>query len=250
LKFISPLNIVFYFLLVPLLVFLGPAIGYAQSNFYKLGVAAGFGVTQSFGDVYNKGTSVAAYAAADYYFTPYVNIGLEYQRGKIIGGDKDDITVYQRQFKNDYRALLVQGKAQLGILIDYQRSGFLNAIRGLYVGGGIGVVKNEHKSRVGVREGEDGQIIEVFPGTASSKEVSLPLNVGINIYYPDRIGTNRFILNFNYQTNISFGEGLDSYDNSVNSFKTGVPDMYVFLTAGIRYQFGIVGLSRKSFRKF
>ena len=246
-KLISPLNTVFALLFSGLL---GSGATYAQSNFYKFGLGAGFGVTQSFGDVYNKGTSYSAFTSVDYYLTPHINFGLEYQQGKIVGGNKNDSTVYYRQFRNDYRALLGQVKVQLGVLINYQRNGFLNTIRGLYVGTGLGFINNKHKNRVGVWEDEDGTIVEVFPGTAKSKEVFLPISVGINFYYPDLIGTNRLILNFNYQTNICFGEGLDSYDNSANSFRTGVPDMYVFLSAGLKYQFGFVGLSRNSFRKF
>lgn len=244
-KFIPSLTAVLYFLLVNFLLFFRPGIASAQSNFYKLGVGAGMGATQSFGDVYNKGTSVAAYVAADYYFTPYINIGLEYQQGRIRGGDVETDR-YHREFNNDYKVIIANLKVQLGVFVDYQRSGFLNAIRGLYVGTGIGVIENNHKNpvRTSVETGD------TFAGENSSKEASLPVNLGINIYYPDRIGSNRLILNFNYQTNISFGEGMDSYDNSVNSFRTGIPDMYVFLTAGVRYQFGIVGLSRKSFRKF
>lgn len=244
-KFISPLNIAFYFYFISFLLVFRSVTGYAQSNFYKIGVGIGAGATQSFGDVYNKGTSVAAYAAADYYFTPYLNLGLEYQQGRIQGGDVET-DKYHREFNNDYKAILVNGKVQLGILLDYQNSGFLNAIRGVYVGTGLGAIQNRHKNpvRTSIATGE------TFAGTDSSREIFIPLNVGINIYYPDRIGTNRFVFNINYQTNISFGEGIDSYDNSANSFKTGIPDMYVFLSAGVRYQFGLVGLSRKSFRKF
>lgn len=245
-KFIFPVRSIFISLLIPFLFLFGPTAASAQSNFYKFGIGAGAGATQSFADVYNKGTSIAGYAAVDFYFTPYFNIGLEYQKGEIRGGDEHDANVYYREFSNQYQAIILHSKVQLGTFVDYQRSGFLNAIRGLYVGTGLGVIENNH--RFSIRRSEI--LNETFPGLDYSIEAFLPLNLGINIYYPDRVGSNRLVLNINYQTNIAFGEGLDSYDNSIKTFKTGMPDMYLFLSAGLRYHFGIIGLSRKSFRKY
>lgn len=207
------------------MILLRPAATLAQSNFHKFGVGAGYGITRSFADVYDSKMSTAGYLAADFHLTPYIDIGMEYQQGEI-GKDYTNSPGVNKAFKNEYQALIFHSKAQLGAIVDYQRSGFLNAIRGIYVGTGIGLINNNRK------------------------EAFLPLNLGLNIYFPDQASTNRLVFNINYQTNIIFGEGFGRYDSATKVFKRGMPDVYLFLNAGLRYNFGTIGLSKKPFRKY
>lgn len=216
----------------------------AQSNFYKIGLGAGAGITQSFADVYKKDFGSAFYGTADYYFTPFLSLGLEAQQGTIKGGDVNT-DPHGRQFKNNYRALNLNGKLQLGALVDYQHSRFANAIKGLYAGLGIGAIQHRHRNPIRTREGDN----YYFPGKDFSKEIFAPLNIGINFYFPDFSGTYRYVLNANYQTNVTFGEGLDGYDDSIRTLKSGNPDIYTYFSIGLKYQFGPVGISSKSFRK-
>lgn len=214
----------------------------AQSNFYKMTIGAGAGITQSFADVAKHDYGLAAYGAFDYYFTPFLSLGLEGQMGEINGGD-----VYtdpnSRQFINQYKTFTLNGKVYMGSLIDYQRSGFSNAIKGLYAGAGVGVVMN--KMRFIVREKPDGSGY-IFPGKDSSKDLLVPLNLGIAFNFMDRYGYYKYSLNFNYQANITLGEGLDGYDDSPLRFKSGSPDVYTYFSVGLKYHFGSLGLSSKT----
>lgn len=214
----------------------------AQTNFHKMTIGAGAGVTQSFTDVAKHDYGLAAYGAFDYYFTPFLSLGLEGQMGEINGGDYYTDR-YNRQFINSYKTFALNGKVYLGSLIDYQRSSFANAIKGLYAGAGVGVVMN--KMRFIVREKPEAPG-NVFPGKNSSKDLLVPLNLGIAFNFMDRYGYYKYGLNFNYQANITLGEDLDGYDDSSLAFKTGNPDIYTYFSIGLKYHFGSVGLSSKT----
>lgn len=215
----------------------------AQSNFYKMTIGAGAGITQSFADLAKHDYGLAGYGTFDYLFTPFLSLGFEGQMGEINGGDVNTDPNY-RQFINRYKAFALNGKVYLGALINYERSGFANAIKGLYAGAGAGIVMN--KMRFVVREKPYDPSGYVFPGKDSSKDLMIPLNLGINFNFMDRYGYYKYGVNFNYQTNVTLGEGLDGYDDSPLKFKSGKPDIYTYFSIGLKYHFGSVGLSTKT----
>jgi len=228
----------------------------AQSNFYKMSIGAGAGFTRSYTDLAKHGFGVAGYGVFDYYFTPFLSLGAEGQMGEINSGDaKTDPA--GRQAINRYKAFSINGKVSLGALIDYNRGGFANAIKGLYIGAGAGIVQSDIKAIVRHKPkldqngqqmiGPDGKaLIYTFPGKDKSKDPMIPLNLGINFYFHDGSGYYRYALNFNCQTTVTLGEGLDGYDDSPIKFKNGSPDIYAYYTVGLRYHFGPMGLSRKN----
>jgi len=224
---------------------------FAQSNFYKISVGGGAGITQSFADLKKHDFGLAGYVTADYLFTPFVSLGLEVQAGQINGGDKQTDPNH-RQFINTYKSVTANGKLYLGALTDYEHSEFLSAIKGLYAGAGLGLIQNK-VSNVRVKPYQDGTTDAnsyVFPGENQSKEITVPLNLGINFYLADQNGAYRYVLNFNYQANITLGEGLDGYDDSTIRLVNGRPDIYTYFSVGIRYHLGPIGLSKKTFRRY
>ncbi|SHG80618.1 hypothetical protein [Pedobacter caeni] len=216
----------------------------AQSNFYKISAGGGFGVTQSFTDVKKHSFGLAGYGVVDYYFTPFISAGIEGQMGQINGGDINN-DPGKREFINSYKAFTFNGRIALGALIDYQKGGISNTLKGLYVGTGLGLVINS-VNRSPIPNDDQTKPIVYYPGKPESKNILFPLNLGINLYFPDRSGFTRYILNVNYQGNLTIGEGLDGYDNSSVTFKSGNPDIYTYFSVGLRYQFGTLGLYNKT----
>lgn len=215
---------------------------FGQSNYYRLSVGAGYGLTQSFTDIKSHNFERAAYGTIDYFFTPFLSMGTEIQAGKIRAlKAPEDPT--RRQFVNSYKAAMISGKVYLGTFINYDQNTFLNSIKWLYVGAGAGIVRNNITKITRNRNNGDGK----FPGRNSSYEMMLPVNLGINFYFPDQSGNPRFGINLNLQSNTTLGEGLDGYDNSSETFKAGFPDIYNYYSIGIRYHFGLLGISKKSF---
>lgn len=214
---------------------------FAQTNFNKLSIGAGYGLTQSFTDVEKNDFAPSAYGTLDYFLTPFLSLGGELQYGKIkASAAPDDPT--QRQFTNAYKAASLNARLYLGALVDYDRSVFLNAVKWFYIGGGAGIVRNNitQVTRVNKSTGKD------FPGRNASFELMVPINAGISYYFPNQSGNHRLALNLNLQSNLTMGEGLDGYDNSSETFRDGFPDIYNFYSIGIRYHFGLLGLSKKS----
>jgi len=214
---------------------------FGQSNYYRLSVGAGYGLTQSFTDIQSHDFERAPYGTLDYFFTPFLSLGAEIQAGKIraLKAPEDP---YQRQFINSYKAATISGKVYLGTFIDYDHSTFLNSIKWLYVGTGAGLVRNSITKITRIRNNSNVE----FPGRNSSYEIMFPVNLGINFYFPDQSGNPRFGINLNLQSNTTLGEGLDGYDDSSETFKAGFPDIYNYYSIGIRYHFGLLGISKKS----
>jgi hypothetical protein len=218
----------------------------AQSNFYKIGIGGGAGLTQSFTDVSKHGIASSIYGVADYYFTPFISVGLEGQIGQITGGDINT-DIANREFINTYKSATLNAKVFLGSLIDYSYSRPGNLLRGLYLGSGLGVIKNVFKPENIVRYQPGTNYL--FPGEDNSYNILIPINLGLNIYFADGNGDYRYVVNFNFQSSITLGEGLDGYNDSPITFENGSPDIYNYMSVGLRYHFGQVGLSKKTFRK-
>lgn len=217
----------------------------AQSNFYKFSIGGGAGITQSFTEVQKHDFGLAGYGTIDYLLTPFISIGLEGQKGQVNSGDyRTDPK--NRQSVNSYTAISVNGKIALGEFVDYRHGGLSRTLRGLYIGSGMGIIKNSVSA---IRWTKDEPDAAPQPGDNASSEVYFPMNLGINFYFADREDFYRYVLNFNYQANVTLGEGLDGYDDTRTTFKSGKPDIYTLFSVGVKYNFGKMGLSRKTFRR-
>jgi len=215
----------------------------AQYNFYRIGVGLGGGATKYFGDVAtNTRFSPSLNLSLDYLFTPFVSAGLEIQKGTISAGDSI-LDPHKRFFKNSYTSITAGGKIQLGQIANIDFSNFLYSIRGLYVGTGVGVIMNDQKEimRKKLQAGTPDGYYH-FPGKDKSMELIVPANIGINFNFTDYWGYTRFIVTLNHQFNVTFGEGLDGYNDPPAMFKNRNPDMYGYTTVGLKYLFGPEGI--------
>ncbi|MGN7987587.1 hypothetical protein ACTJKC_09610 [Pedobacter sp. 22226] len=228
-----------------MLVFIG-SFSFAQSNYFKMSYGFGGGVNKSYTDVYKGGFGYTAYGVFDYHITPFVTFGLEGQYGMVQGGDIET-DPHNRQFVNKYKTLSVNVKLMLGEVVDYDKSEFLYNIRGLYLGLGVGVVNNNITDIVRYKPSwaayDPGY--GPFPGQDKSNNLLVPINFGFNYFINDGYGYMRYIININAQSNFTFGEGLDGYNDSSTKFKNYSPDVYNTYTIGFKYMLGSI----KSYRK-
>ncbi len=201
-----------------------------------MSLGTGFGITHSYADVSDKIVSNAGLFKFTYHLSPSINVSVNYQQGKIVGGDVYT-NKYERQFTNEFSSLDLNVKLQLGALVGYDESVFVNIVKGIYVGTGIGGIQNRHNNPVRFQRSTGYE----FPGYNRSKEMFVPLNVGIDINIPNKIDVTRYTINLNYQSNIVSGEGLDSYDFNGTLKRQGVPDIFTFMSIGVSYHFGRTG---------
>ncbi|MES2829189.1 MAG: hypothetical protein V4687_13585 [Bacteroidota bacterium] len=214
---------------------------FAQSNFHKISLGIGGGGTHTFTDVQKHDFALAGYGTFDYHFTPFFSLGAELQKGELAGGDLQS-DPYERQFINKYMSATFNGKLALGAFIDYDRNGFSNFIKDLYIGAGAGFVSNKMKSIARYQESTGYK----FPGLDNSTDVTFPFNLGINYYFKSNSGIPKVALNLNLQSNLTVGEGLDGYDDSSVKFKNNNPDIYNFYSIGLKYHFGQIGISKRN----
>ncbi|MES2417779.1 MAG: outer membrane beta-barrel protein [Bacteroidota bacterium] len=199
---------------------------FAQSNFYKFSAGGGYGITLTFADAKKTSLSMAGYGNLDYYLTPYLTLGFEVQKGKLKGGEERDLT----KFKNNYFTTAMNTKIHAGEFMTRQdlNNVFLNSIRGLYVGVGVGLIKSNVTNR---RENSGG----------INKDVIFPFSAGINFYFQNHWDYSRFILNLSVQSTTSLEDGMDGDLNPFSNFN----DIYSFFSIGFKYNFGPMGLDRK-----
>ena len=228
-----------------LLVFLG-SFSFAQSNYFKFSYGLGAGINRSYTDVYKGGYGYTTYGVIDFHVTPFVTLGLEAQYGMVQGGDI--VTdPHNRQFVNKYNAISANVKMMLGEVVNYDKSEFLYNIRGLYLGAGLGAINNKITDIVRYKPSwaANDPGYGPFPGKDKSLNLLVPINFGFNYYIEDGYGYMRYVININAQSNFTFGEGLDGYDDSSTKFKNYNPDVYNAYTIGFKYFFGKI----KSYRK-
>lgn len=213
---------------------------FGQSNFYRLSLGGGAGATMPFSDITKPSIALGFVGNLDYHFTPFITAGLEVQKGTLKAGPDD----HERYFTNSYLAYSANVKVRAGEFTDFYYSSFLNYTKGFYLGTGFGMINN---SVTNLKEKSTGH---QFSLADDKPNYVLPINVGIDFYFPDGWGDIRYILNINYQANWTFGEGLDGYDDTKTIRKNvgSAPDIYNFLSVGFKYTFGPKGLTGKSIR--
>ena len=218
---------------------------FSQYNFHRFSVGLGGGPNQPFSDVSrNKmGPAVAIYS--DFYFTPFVIGGVEGQFGKLTGGDRV-LDPHLREFENSYKTVLFTGKFALGQLLNYNRRSILNTFKGLYVGSGWGLIFN--KMSFVTRIKPDGMNNYTFPGDDSGVNLVVPATAGIAFNIVDGWGETRYIVSAGYQMNLTFGEGMDGFNDPPEKFENNYNDMYSYATLNLRYCFGRKGVHYRPFR--
>jgi hypothetical protein len=212
----------------------------AQSNYYKMSVGGGAGLTIGFGDLNYQVISPAVYGAADFYITPFISVGMEGQIGRIKGGDTTENAV---RFKNKYKAGMVNVRLAAGAFMNhtYRPNVFKKLARGIYVGTGIGLLRND----ITERNPSINFNPRVNQGKRKSFDALLPVNIGLNYGFSEKHGYERFIVNINQQANFTFGEGMDGFDNNPLFVANTHNDIYTFTSIGIKYKFGMVGYFKR-----
>ena len=220
---------------------------FAQSNYFKWSYGLSAGPNYSKTDVVDGNWGYSINGEINHHFTPFLTGSVELQYGMVQGGDI--VTdPHNRQFVNKYIGANANVKLMLGEVILFDRSRFLDNIKGLYAGIGIGLISNNITDIVRYKPSwaayDPGY--GPFPGDDKSMDLWVPINLGFNYYLYDGYGYVRYVLNFNAQSNFTFGEGLDGYNDPSTKFKNYDPDTYNVYSIGIKYFFGNIKSYRKS----
>ena len=225
-------------------------------NYYEFGIGGGIGYGKGFTDLKRQDYHPAFNINIVYNYNPYLPIALEFQVGTLSGGgrtpDKDG---FGRQYKNNYKALILHADILAGDVIDYSDSKFLNAVKNFYAGTGIGAINNKMTDiqrtnlPLYIQNGPVGSTIG-FEGKDKSVELLIPLRFGYEFKIYDSYEEPTYAIIIGYQHNITFGEGLDGYNDRPDKFKNNAIDHYTQLSIGFKYNFGNTVSYNKPIRYF
>jgi len=66
----------------------------------------------------------------------------------------------------------------------------------------------------------------------------VPIRLGYEVRINNSYGEQFMALNFGVVTNVTWGEGLDGYNDPSKNFKNNAPDTYRQIFAGLKFNFG------------
>lgn len=206
----------------------------AQYNYSEWGVGGGYGTTRPYSDLRQNDTNKGMYFDLFYNYSPYLPFALEMQMGKLSGGN--DLTdPSRRYFVNNYLAFNVHADLQLGEITEYEGNFIMQRLKNLYLGLGAGAIFNNITS---VRRYAANVPDYMFPGKDHSINALVPIRLGYEFKIYNYDDEPFMSVNINYCHTITFGEGMDGYDDPSDRFKNNAPDMYRMITIGIKVNFG------------
>ena len=232
-------------LVFSLLALLCASDGFSQYNFHRWSLGLGGGPNRPFSDVYTNKSGPGAVVYSDFYLTPFVVAGAELQFGTLTGGNRIS-DPHLREFKNSYKTFMFTGKLSLGQLLNYNRRSALNTFKGVYIGSGFGFIMNNMVFVTRIKP--DGQNNYTFPGADSGINLVIPASAGIAFNIDDGWGETRYILSVGYQMNLTFGEGMDGFNDPPERFENNYHDMYSYATVSLKYCFGKKAVHYRPFR--
>jgi hypothetical protein len=204
-------------------------------NYATYGIGVSVSSNKAYADLKKQDSNQSYAVTFNYFYTPYVPIGLEMQFGTLSGGgntvnlDKDT-----RRYENSYKALILHLDVQLGELINYQGNTFLNIAKNFYGGIGFGGIMNDvNTNRYSLLDPTYR-----FPGVDKSINLIVPLRFGYEFKFYNDYDQPNIRLDIGYQHNLTFGEGIDGYDDPSTHFKNNALDQYRQITVGIKVNFG------------
>ncbi len=228
----------------------------AQSGYkyYEWGWGGGVGYGRAYADTKRQEYHPMFNLNIAYNYNPYLPVALEFQFGTLSGGGRTrDRDQFGRQYKNNYKALILHADLQAGDIINYSNSGFLNIIKNFYIGTGAGAVSNNltdiQRTNLYIENGPIGAT-DGFNGKNKSTELVIPLRIGYEFKIYDSYNQPGYTITIGYEHNYTFSEGLDGYDDTPQLFKNNAPDQYAHFTIGFRYNFGNTVSYNKLIRDF
>ncbi|MDP9048865.1 MAG: hypothetical protein M3N14_12070 [Bacteroidota bacterium] len=220
-------------------------------NYQELGIGLNASYVRGYTNVTRQYNHPAFDIAILYNYNPYLPIAVEFQKGTLSGGGLTvKLDKYGRQYSNNYSAISLHADIQLGAGIDYEDNNFLKFVKNFYIGTGIGILSNDNTVQRTNVIVANGPLNYVFPGTDKGTNIVLPIRFGYEIKIFDSYREPTMAIGIGYVHNMTFGEGLDGYNDPNAKFKNNALDQYRQIVVGFKYFFGNVVSYNKPLRKY
>lgn len=233
----------------------GALKAYSQANFSRIAVGLSGGYTSNFTDFsYGAGGPIPGFepnktifinkshifgGSLDYYFTPFINGGVEYNQVEL----KDGTDKHNRAFVSKFSSLEFRGSVAVGQFIDYSYSPFLYAVRNVNAGLGIGFINGSNNvGDFGSGTFPSRQHPDDLGKSTFSGVLCFPVTVGYNVNVYDAYQETRLVIGFNYKMNFTLSDNIDGYADDPRIFSNKSNDVYTTLGVSVKYLFGPKGL--------
>ena len=227
----------------------------AQANFSRIGFGISGGLTSSFsGLTYGLSPIIPGYnpvktlainksrvfgGSLDYFFTPFINAGIEYNSVQL----KDGTDKHNRAFISTFSSIELRGTVSAGEFIDFSYSPFLYAIRNVNAGLGLGFISGSNNvANFGSGTFPSRQHAGDLGKSEFSGVVSIPISIGYNLNIYDVYQETRFVIGANYKMSFTTSDDIDGYSDDPSIFENQNKDVYTSFTISVKYLFGPKGL--------
>ncbi len=206
---------------------------------YTLGVGVGY--SKVYGDMPKSYSQPVYRLNVQRNANAWVNVGLEVQKGALSGyTGKNNWTNGISSF-NQYWSVALDGRVSLGEFFNYPQSFAAKTLFGLYVGAGIGYLKNDITNISTKFKKSDKYFITEFDKTnieLDENNIFIPINVGFNLHL-----TRKCVFNINYQFSYTFSDYVDGYNFKAPTATNEYNDMYSVLSFGLHFYMGNVNMN-------
>jgi hypothetical protein len=236
-----------YFTIIASLLFASSLKAQTGYNYYGYGV--GFGASASYVRAYTSIPVEYSHFAFSlnltYNYSPYIPIEAEIQIGTFSGGGlSPSVDSLGREYVDHYRALILHSDFQLGGLINYGGNRFLNIVKNVFLGTGIGLISNKDE----VQRTSASNPSYVFPGEDHSVDVMIPIRLGYEFKIFDKDEEPSVAIDICYIRNFVFGNGINGYYDPSAKIRYAGLDNYRQFTISFKYYLGNIVSYKKLIR--
>lgn len=206
-------------------------------GFHPVDLGFGFGYNKAYGDIETTKNTASAHLNISYNFSPFTNFVVEYQNGKLAGGNAL-LTKSGREFVNKYNSVAFRAQFQAGEYINYSKSPLYDALKNFYAGVGLGILFN----KITDINRESIQLPGFFSieGKDKSEEVFIPVRFGYEFKLYNSYDEPNIKIDLGYQHNFVLGDNLDGFEAG------GYNDTFSQIFIGIKFGIGTPTSYRKS----
>lgn len=254
--------------------FIAIANVFGQSQFYNIAVGVNAGMSTAFTGLnyksglapfeknekslmINKSSSFGG--SLDYYFTPFLNAGIEYNMTSL----KDGPDKHNRQFTSSLTSIELRAGVSLGQFVDYTYNDILYALRGLNISIGYGMISGSNTVKdyienidaaLGIDERGNVDIPEsqrkIYNpagyrqhagdlGKSKFSNVSMvPFTIGYNFIVYNQYEEQKMLVGINLKTVITGSDDLDGFNDDPKIFNNKAKDLYSVFGVSLKYMFG------------
>jgi len=244
-----------------LIIFLfGTLKGFCQFNFNRIGIGINGGLTASYTDFsYGLSPIIPGFnptkglttnksqvfgGSLEYYFTPFINAGVEYNSVSL----KDGTDKHNRAFISKLSSIEFRGSVALGQFINFFYSPVFYNLRNLNTSLGLGFISGTNNvADFGSGAFPSRQHANDFGKSKFNGVLFLPASIGYFVNFYNVYEEPKVVLGVNYKMNFTFSDDIDGYSDNPAMFQNNSNDVYNTISFSLKYRFGPKGFYYRKF---